>query len=308
MSSIAVQTEYVSKTYRFLTRHEVRALVDVDLTVPRGSVLGIVGPNGAGKSTLLRILLGLIHPDRGTVRLFDLRPSNVFARKRIGYLPELFSFHGRMSGREVLLLLGRCSGVEEQPLRSAITVWAERLCVEKVLDRPFGSYSNGTKRRIGFAQAVLADPEILILDEPTSGLDPEGREVLFESIAHLHARGSTILISSHVLPDIERACDRLAVIKSGAVLLQGEIETLVSLPDRQEWTLVLTQPAQATALTNAGFAISGGDKGVVVLACPNDRREQLDRLLRELGIDVLSQRPTRRKLEELYLEAVRRQP
>lgn len=305
MSDTAIVAREVSKTFRFLHKREVRALSDVHLSVPGGCALGIVGPNGAGKTTLLRILLGLLRPDRGAVHLFGMPPSAFSAKSRVGFLPELFSFHSLLTGRAVLLLLGRCSHLSEESLNLRITQWSERLGLAHALDRPFGSYSNGMKRRLGFIQSVLAEPDLLVLDEPVSGIDPEGRELILESISEECRRGATVLMSSHVIPDIERVCDRLVMIGSGVVLLEGRILDLIAMTEETwEITVSVARQEQITSLQAAGYELVRVSSEHAKAVLSAERREPFERLLRVLDVRVVGLAPGRRRLEDVYRTAL----
>ncbi|MFN7966002.1 MAG: ABC transporter ATP-binding protein [Acidobacteriota bacterium] len=305
MSDNAITALNVSKTFRFLHKREVRALAGVDLVVPRGCALGVVGPNGAGKTTLLKILLGLLRPDRGEIQLFGAPPTACASKPRIGYLPELFSFHSHMTGRALLLLLGRCSEIDKESLSLSITQWSERLELSHALDRPFGSYSNGMKRRIGLIQAVLAKPDLLVLDEPLSGVDPAGRELIFDSLVEERRRGATTIMSSHVIPDVERACERLVMIGSGSVLLEGQITDLVAMTDETwELTVTIARQEQAVSIGAAGYELAHFSPTLARVVCNAGRRDTLERLLRDLDVRIVGLAPGRRRLEDVYRRAL----
>jgi len=203
------------------------ALHRVDLRVARGAALGLLGPNGAGKTTALRLLLGFATPTEGTVRLRGLPPSDPASRVGVAYLPERLRLPARMNLRSFLRLHGTLVGLEPPDLEREIGAALELTgLAERAGDR-VGSLSKGLAQRVGFAQAFLGRPELLLLDEPTSGLDPIGVREARDWIQAARDRGCTVLVSSHVLSEVERTCDHAAILHEGAVAAQGPIDELV---------------------------------------------------------------------------------
>jgi len=204
------------------------ALSEVKLGLAPGSALGLLGPNGAGKTTALRLLLGFASPTRGRILLQGLDPRDPQSRRRVGYLPERVALPGRMTVEAFLTLHGRLAGLEGPELMAEVARVAERTGVADRRADLLGRLSKGLAQRVGFAQAFLAEPKILILDEPTSGLDPIGMREAREWIEAEHARGCTVLISSHVLSEIERICDRVAILREGRILIEGSLDSVVA--------------------------------------------------------------------------------
>ncbi len=217
----AFELEGVSKRYGGR-----RALEDVSLAVPPGSGLGLLGPNGAGKTTALRLLLGFSRPTRGRVRLRGLPPSDPASRVGVAYLPERLRLPGRMTVRSLLRLHGRLAGLDTASLEREIDGALETTGLADRGGDRIGGLSKGLTQRVGFAQALLGRPELILLDEPTSGLDPIGIRDARDWIQGLRERGSTVLVSSHVLSEVERTCDRAAILHEGRFVAQGAIDEI----------------------------------------------------------------------------------
>ncbi len=229
------QTEFViearslSKSYRtgLIRRHDHHALKNVDLTVQRGEVFGLLGPNGAGKTTLIKVLLGIVHPTSGEARVLSENAGSQHARQRIGYLPENLVFPRHHTGEGALYFYGRLSGLSETAIRNQIPPLIELVGLAGRHREPVRKYSKGMRQRLGLAQAMLHDPEILILDEPTDGLDPLGRSQIRELIERLKQRGKSVFLNSHILQEVELVCDRVAIMARGQVRAIGSIEELI---------------------------------------------------------------------------------
>lgn len=207
----------------------VRALSDVSLELRSGEVFGLLGPNGAGKTTLVKSALGLLRPETGTIELFGAAPSDPHSRSRAGYLPENHDYPSRMTGRALLRLAGRLAGVAEGDLNERIAHTLELVDMTEWAGRRLGKYSKGMSQRIGIAQALLHDPDILLLDEPNEGIDPVGRAEIARIIRELRDRGKTILINSHALAEIEQICDRVAILKKGELVSLGTVRELTAI-------------------------------------------------------------------------------
>ena len=193
----------LTKTFRdFWLRPRVRAVENVDLEVRRGQVYGLLGPNGSGKSTTIKMLLGLLQPTGGRIAVLGKRPKDVSVKQNIGYLPEESYLYRFLSGRETLEYYGRLFRLDRQARRERIDMLLEMVGLDAVQDRPVGEYSKGMQRRIGLAQSLINDPQLLILDEPTSGLDPVGAKQIKDLIATLASRGKTVLLCSHLLDHV----------------------------------------------------------------------------------------------------------
>jgi ABC-2 type transport system ATP-binding protein len=227
LADAVLRCEALGKTFvAGLLRRKVRALEDATLTVERGEIFGFVGPNGAGKTTCLKILMGLVFPTRGRAEVLGKAPGDVGAKRRVGFLPESPYFYDYLTGRELLDFVGSLFGLDGAERARRIADLAERTGLLDAMGRRLRSYSKGMLQRIGLAQALIGDPDLLVLDEPMSGLDPIGRKEVRDLIADRRARGKTVFFSTHILPDVEQLCDRVAIIVQGRVRRVGALEDM----------------------------------------------------------------------------------
>jgi ABC-2 type transport system ATP-binding protein len=227
--------ELVGVTKRF-GRHA--ALSGVDLDVAEGTTWGLLGPNGAGKTTALRLLLGFARPSEGAVRLSGRDPSDPESRVGVGYLPERLALPPRASVHRIVELHGRLAGLDGDELDRDVDDVLERTGIAERAHDPVGELSKGLAQRVGFAQALVGQPRLLLLDEPTSGLDPLGIRDAREWIEAAKARGCTVLVSSHVLSEVERICDQVAILHEGRIAASGPIGSLLREGETLEDTFV----------------------------------------------------------------------
>ncbi len=223
--NIAIKTENLTKIYKGKKGKEVQALRSLNLEIYEGEVFGFLGPNGAGKSTTIKLLMGLIFPDRGRFFINGIEGSDISYKKFIGYLPENPSFYDYLTGEELLNFVGRNFEMDTATIKKETERLLKLLDLNDARKRPIRSYSKGMVQRLGLAQALIHDPQILILDEPMSGLDPLGRILVKELILELKRKGKTIFMSTHILNDIEALCDRVGII------VKGELKTVVTIDD-----------------------------------------------------------------------------
>ena len=232
--SPAIEVRRLTKDYPLgFGRLRLRAVDDLSLTVAPGQIYGLLGPNGSGKSTTLKALLGLLTPTAGECFLNGIPADNPAAHRAVGFLPEAPYFQRFLSGRELLRYHARLGGVARAGRESRLSELLEWVGLTGAADRRVGTYSKGMLQRIGLAQALVHDPQVLILDEPTAGVDPVGAAELSTLILALKARGKTVLICSHLLTQIEEICDRVAVLHRGRLLAEGSLAELVGQRDRQ---------------------------------------------------------------------------
>ncbi|MEF8787550.1 MAG: ABC transporter ATP-binding protein [Planctomycetota bacterium] len=225
----------LSKIYKdFWGRQRVKALDNVNLEVKQGEVFGLLGPNGSGKTTTVRLMLGLLFPTRGAVSIFGKTPRNVDVKKRIGYMPEESNLYGYLNAEETLDFFGRLFRLDPAVRKERIDSLIEMVGLEPARKRPVGEFSKGMARRMGLAQALINDPDLLILDEPTTGLDPIGAREIKDLIVTLKERGKTIFLCSHLLGDVEAVCDRICVLYGGKIRTLGEVEDLLKEEEMTE--------------------------------------------------------------------------
>jgi ABC-2 type transport system ATP-binding protein len=281
------------------------AVDDVSFEVARGEVVGLLGPNGAGKTTVIKMLLGLTHPAAGDAMLLGRAASDPASRARVGYLPELFRYQSWLSADEVLALHVRLARVEVSPLERLECLELVGLA-ERARDR-VGGFSKGMQQRLGLAVALVARPELVVLDEPTSALDPLGRADVRDIVLSLRSRGVAVLLNSHLIGEVERVCDRVAILDRGRVAAAG---TLAELLGRRELRLRLTgvTPAVAARLAATGDVVRTGEWFTVALASADDDGTTVPALVRDvaaLGAAVHAVEPSRITLEERLLGILR---
>lgn len=311
MSISAITTVGLAKTYTStFGRKEIHALKGVDIDVAPGEIVGILGPNGAGKTTLLKILLGIVSPTAGSATMMGLPIGNVEARKKLGYLPENHRFPPYLTARQTLDVYGRLSHLDSDYRKHHIPRLVEEAGLSSWIDTRVGKFSKGMMQRLGLAQALLNDPDILVLDEPTDGVDPVGRREIRDRLRDLRAKGKTILINSHLLTEIELICDRVAIMNFGKIIKTGSVSEISSEgtgwriqcrnvpPDlnldafqtqRESVPAVLDLDAEQTLLLDSGFA------------------EMLNALidhLRKHDVNILTIERHRRSLEAGFLDII----
>ena len=230
MASPVLRTERLTKDFfnGFWRATAHRALDGLTLEVPAGAVYGLLGPNGAGKSTTLNLLLHLLRPTSGSVMVLGGRADDLRVRHRIGFLPENPRFYDHLTPEELLTYFAGLCGIAGDERRRRVTKSLDRLGVEADRRRPIREHSKGMVQRVGLAQALVNDPELVILDEPMSGLDPFGRRTVRDLIGELSAEGRTILFSSHILSDVEELCSEIAILSRGRLVAQGRLDTMLS--------------------------------------------------------------------------------
>jgi ABC-2 type transport system ATP-binding protein len=215
----------------FWGRPKARAVDNVDFEVRRGEVFGLLGPNGSGKSTTIKMLLGLLHPTRGVIEVFGRSPRDVKIKERIGYLPEESYLYRYLDSRETLEFFGNLFSLPKEEREKRSEQLLDMVGLSGARTRAVGEYSKGMQRRIGLAQALINDPDLVILDEPTAGLDPIGCREVKDLIVALARRGKTVILSSHLLSDVEDVCDRVVIYYGGKIQAAGTLKELLATPD-----------------------------------------------------------------------------
>lgn len=296
-------TEYAART-RGLRKTYGRtvAVSDVDLAVPHGAVLGMLGPNGSGKTTTIRMLLGLTAPTAGTVELLghEMPERGQHALPHVGALVEGPGFHPFLSGRDNLL---RCAAMEPElsgaALRGAVDDALERVNLSDAAGRKYRGYSLGMKQRLGLAAALLVPRQLVVLDEPTNGLDPAGTREIRRVIAELHAAGTTVLVSSHLLAEVEATCTHAAVLHKGSLVAQGELSTLLEAGGPNVLVSVSDTGAGLDALRDGGIAAREESGALRVELTDVDSPEVIATLVKA-GVGVYEARRGRAGLEDIF--------
>ncbi len=299
MATPAIQTRALRKVYR-----DKVAVAGLTLEVQRGEVFGFLGPNGAGKTTAIKMLLGLVHPTGGEGRLLGAPIDDYRIRERAGFLPEHFRFHDWLTASEFLGLHADLYRMPRQAARRKAAELLERVGLAPHSGQKLREFSKGMLQRVGLAQALLNDPDLVFLDEPTSGLDPVGRRLVRDIIRELRAQGTTVFLNSHLLSEVEITCDRVAFVKHGEVLQTSSLQTLMDGEVRVEVRARNLQPELVLGLSRwSRNARADGEHLTFTVAGEADLPE-VHRYLVELGAEVYSFRPERIALEDLFIQVV----
>src|SRR2546421_3245348 len=231
-SEVVVSVRGLTKVFKdFWNRPKARAVDNVDFEVRRGEVFGLLGPNGSGKSTTVKLILGLLYPTKGHIEVFGHSPRHVATKARIGYLPEESYLYRYLNSRETLDFFGNLFELPKADRENRAEQLLEMVGLSQTRTRAVGEFSKGMQRRIGLAQALINDPDLVILDEPTSGLDPIGCREVKDLIVALARRGKTVILSSHLLSDVEDVCDRVVIYYGGRIQAMGTLKELLAKPD-----------------------------------------------------------------------------
>jgi ABC-2 type transport system ATP-binding protein len=290
-----VETSGLGKRYGSIT-----AVRDLNISVRRGEVYGFLGPNGAGKTTTLRMLLGLIRPSSGTAKVLGVEPGSPQGLRGVGALVESPAFYPYLSGRDNLRVMARYCGAPPQRVEEVLG----QVELAGRADDRFRKYSLGMKQRLGVAAALLKDPELLILDEPTNGLDPKGMADMRALIRRLGHGERTVLLSSHLLGEVEQVCNRVGVIHKGELVIEGTVEELRG----GGGVLVKVEPieeARKTALGLSGVRGAQIEEGMLVIDTDPEKAAEINASLVSAGMRVGELRPLERSLEDAFLELTR---
>ncbi|MDY6796783.1 MAG: ABC transporter ATP-binding protein [Actinomycetota bacterium] len=297
-----LRVESLRKSYYIGWRKPRReALNGLNLEVSRGSIVGLLGPNGAGKTTTLKSAIGLVRPEEGRIRVFDEDGVTAESRRKMGFLPEQPYFDLYLTPRKLLMYYGRLAGIDARSIRSRISHLLGLVSLEEETDIPMVKLSKGMLQRLGFAQALLSEPDFLILDEPSAGLDPLGKVRVRDLLEDLRGGGTSILLSSHQLSDIEEICDGVALIDQGRNIASGSLDEL--LESKEEMEIVLEDaPPHAIEKLPSSAAWAGDDEDRIILH-KRDLNPALKALV-EAGAVIGGVVQRRMTLEEFFLARV----
>jgi len=294
-----IETINLQKTYK-----EVRALKGVSLKVEKGQIYGLLGQNGAGKSTLVKILLGIVRKTGGDAMLLGAPAGTVSVRKQVGYLPEDHRFPEYHTGYSLLDFYGGLYGLSRNDRRKKIPEMLELVGIKGRMKSKIRTYSKGMKQRLGIAQALFHDPEVIILDEPTDGVDPIGRKEIRTIMQRLKDRGVTIFLNSHLLGEVELICDRVAILQRGDMVREGDIATLTKLKGKYTIGLVRGDEMPKAELEQKGYILRpDGDAWEIGLADGQTVDPVVD-LLRARGARIRHLVEKRISLEDIFMQTV----
>lgn len=302
----AIEVEGLTKRFKsgWPWRPPATVLDGLSLSVHRGEIFGFLGPNGSGKTTTIKVLMGLIGATSGTARILGRLAGDVEMRRRIGFLPEAPYFYDYLTAEEFLTFYGRLAGMARDVLRARVPHLLELVGLAEARTRQLRKFSKGMLQRVGLAQALIHDPELIILDEPMSGLDPIGRKQVRDLILGLRDQGKTVFFSTHIIPDVEMICDRVGVIVKGRLLAIGRVDELVSQGHTQSIEVVCQGIAaeQVPAIrAMASRVVQHGTQALVVLPRP-DCLEAVLAEVRKHGGALISVTPHKGSLEELFFK------
>jgi ABC-2 type transport system ATP-binding protein len=270
----AIELIGLTKVFRdFWMRQRVAAVRDISLNIQHGEIFGLLGPNGSGKTTTIKMILGLLYPSKGRIWIYGKPPADVQVKHRIGFLPEETYLYRFLNAHETLDYYGRIFKIPRRERRQRIGMLLEMVGLTAGARRPIGEYSKGMARRIGLAQALINDPDLLILDEPTTGMDPIGSRQIKDLIVELGRRGKTILLSSHLLADVEDVCDRVSILYGGKVRAEGDVKQLLA---KEELTQIVTERLEEQTIRAVTSLIERMEsKKVLQVGSPSDKLESL---------------------------------
>ncbi|MDQ3223005.1 MAG: ABC transporter ATP-binding protein [Gemmatimonadota bacterium] len=302
----AIQTRGLGKVYRlgFLLNRRVRALHSLDLTIRQGEVFGLLGPNGAGKSTTIKILLNLVRASTGEALIFGHPPHDPKARSGIGFLPENPAPYEYLTGREFIRLGAALAGMPRAEIERRCSEVLEQVGMTRSADIQIRRYSKGMIQRVALAHAIVHRPRLLVLDEPTSGLDPVGRRQMRDLILAERTRGTTILFCTHIIPDVEALCDRVAVLVGGRLVREGSVaDLLTGQSEEVELTIQGLGVERLRAMAPPATQIHELGGRVVVRLAEADQPALLNQVLQANG-RLTRLQPVRFTLEDLFLQAI----
>ncbi|MDX9720438.1 MAG: ABC transporter ATP-binding protein [Myxococcota bacterium] len=304
-SEAVISIRKLSKTFSLgFRRKRVEAVSDCSFDVYRGEIFGLVGPNGAGKTTTIKCLMGLIAPTAGEIKVFGQPVPSRESRRRIGYLPEISYYYDYLKPEEILDFYGRLYGLGSAERKRQVDWLLERVGLADARAKPLRKFSKGMLQRIGLAQALIANPDIVILDEPQSGLDPLGRKEVADIIHELKQQGKTIFFSSHILPDVERVCDRVAVMINGALVDIGPLASLLNprtLVNEIATSHVDVELVEQWQLRFSGLKVLKHSEGNTFLLPGECSLQSFLVTLVEAKVSIDSVSPRRESLEDVFV-------
>jgi len=281
----------------------VRALDGVSLTIEPGRVFGLLGPNGAGKTTLVKVLLGLVGGFEGRAELLGEPVGRALPRRRVGYLPEAHRLPGYLTAWQVLELFGMLCGRERAWLQQRIPGWLDRVGMREAAHRKVKQYSKGMQQRLGLAQALVHEPDVVFLDEPTDGVDPIGRAAVREVIAELKRKGTTVFLNSHLLMEVEQMCDHVVILNRGRILREGSLEEMTRGAGAVRIEIGRDAADLAGKLAKCGQVTDSGPRHVDLIADEQGLGAAIDKLRAE-GLSIRAITPRKLTLEQVFIDLV----
>ncbi len=302
-----IETHQLSKTYKSaFKKNNIVALTDLNLKIEEGIIFGLLGPNGAGKTTLIKLLLGITYPTNGTASIFGKDLSDYSIKKKIGYLPENHRYPSYLTGKQVLYFFGKLSGMENGELKKRIEELLETVNLSKWKNKKVKTYSKGMMQRLGLAQALINDPELIFLDEPTDGVDPIGRKEIRDILINLKNQSKTVFLNSHLLSEVEMITDRVAILNNGKLIKEGTIKELTE--KQKEYMIKLSEKISKESLPSdmEGIKIKSFDENSILLSVIDKSllNNYLDKL-RSNNIIIEEIVPVKNSLEDVFISLIK---
>ena len=304
----AVESDSISKTYRsgVFKRSNIQALKEVSIAVEAGEIFGLLGPNGAGKTTFVKLLLSIVHPTSGSATVLGKPIGTDNVKEFCGYLPENHRYPNFLSGRDTLLFFGRLNGLSETLMRDRVPSLLELVGLKDWANLKTKKYSKGMLQRLGLAQALLNEPQVLFLDEPTDGVDPIGRKEIRDILVGLKNRGTTIFLNSHLLSEVEAVCDRVAILNKGSVVKVGTIAELTVQQLSYELHLDRSpSPGVKERLSSIAKGVTINENVVILVLGEKSELNDVVDLLRAEGMSIESMAQQKATLEESFIKLIK---
>lgn len=301
-----ITTKNLSKEFSSgkFSKEKIQALNNFSFEVEGGEIFGLLGPNGAGKTTLIKILLGITFPTSGEVQIFGKNISDESYKKKVGYLPESHKFPNYFSGEEVLFFFGMLSGLTKSEVRKKSDEYLKLVDMEKWRKTKIKKYSKGMLQRLGLAQSMLNNPEIIFLDEPTDGVDPIGRKEIRDILVRLKTEGKTIFLNSHLLSEVELVCDRVAILNKGVLIKSGRVDEITAASDNYIFnTTEVDEKVMQSLLSVYKSTIKSRHEFYYSTASIEDLNKLID-FLRQNNILILSITREKNSLEDLFINLI----
>jgi len=299
-----LKKEYVSGSFN---KQRVTALKNFSFNVQQGEIFGLLGPNGAGKTTLVKVLLGIVFPTEGEVTIFGESIKNENYKNKVGYLPENHKFPNYLTGEEVLSYFGQLSGLSKQTVKNRSDEYLKLVDMEKWKKTKIKKYSKGMMQRLGIAQALINEPDLIFLDEPTDGVDPIGRKEIRDILIGLKDKGKTIFLNSHLLSEIELLCDRVAILNKGELVREGTVDEITSSSNQYTFSVSDLSDDVINVLLNQHFAtLHGKNEFLLSTDSPEKLNEVID-MLRKNRVNILSFYKEKNSLENMFINLIEQQ-
>lgn len=304
-----ISTKNLKKEYSGsgFSKEKITALKNFSFNVQEGDIFGLLGPNGAGKTTLVKVLLGIVYPTEGEVSIFGESIKNEKYKKRVGYLPENHKFPNYLTGEQVLHYFGMLSGMSKADVQSRSDEYLKIVDMDKWKKTKIKKYSKGMMQRLGIAQAMINEPDLIFLDEPTDGVDPIGRKEIRDILIGLKEKGKTIFLNSHLLSEIELVCNRVAILNKGELIKEGTIDEITSTGNQHTFATSDLPDAVINILLSQHMATLHGKNEFLVNAGSPEVLNSIIDVLRKNSVNILSITKEKNSLENMFINLIGQQ-